>query len=53
MTEELIKTGAQLEARFPSMFNGENIGFAHYRGWMPVVVRVCTKIDSVDRKSVV
>jgi hypothetical protein len=47
MTEEMIKTGAQLEARFPYMFNGENIGFAYFRGWMAVVVRVCTEIDSV------
>jgi hypothetical protein len=49
MNAEQIRTGAQLEARFSYMFNGENIGFAHYRGWMPVVVRVCTEIDSLLR----
>ena len=47
MNAEHIRTGAQLEARFPYMFNGENIGFAYYRGWMPVVVQVCTEIDSI------
>ena len=47
MKAEHIRTGAQLEAQFPSMFSRENIGFAYYRGWMPVVVKVCSKIDAL------
>jgi hypothetical protein len=45
MHEEDIRTGAQLQAQFPYMFTGDNIGFAFYRGWMPIVVQVCFEID--------
>lgn len=47
MNEQDIRTGAQLQTQFPYMFAGDNIGFAFYRGWMPIVVGVCFDLDTL------
>ena len=36
-----------LKARFPYMFEGENIGLSLYRGWLPILVWACEEIDAV------
>ena len=37
----------QLKARFPYMFDGENIGFQFYRGWFASFTRLCEDIDAL------
>ena len=36
-----------LKARFPYMFAGQHAGLTFYRGWTPVLARVCERIDSI------
>jgi hypothetical protein len=37
----------QLKARFPYMFDGENIGFSFARGWFPLFCKLCEDIDTL------
>jgi hypothetical protein len=37
----------QLKARFPCMFEGENIGFSFARGWQPVFEKLCEDVDAL------
>ena len=34
-----------LKARFPYMFEGKNISFDFYRGWMSILAQACEEID--------
>ncbi len=34
-------------ARFPYMFDGPHVGLVLYRGWVPILVRACEKIDQI------
>jgi hypothetical protein len=47
MTEEKMTTPKQLEARFPYMFAGQNIGFSFYRGWFALFENLCQDIDAL------
>ena len=40
-------TGDLLQARFPYMFDKDNIGFSFYRGWMPILAGLCVEIDQL------
>jgi hypothetical protein len=40
-------TGDLLQARFPYMFNKDNIGFSFHRGWMPILAGLCVEIDQL------
>ena len=37
----------QLKARFPYMFDGENIGLSFCRGWFPLFTKLCVDIDGL------
>lgn len=40
-------TGDLLQARFPYMFDKDNIGFSFYRGWMPILAGLSVEIDQL------
>ncbi|MBB3176344.1 hypothetical protein [Variovorax sp. Sphag1AA] len=37
----------ELQHRFPYQFEGENIGYESYRGWLPILADACERIDAV------
>jgi hypothetical protein len=40
-------TGEELQALLPYQFAHPNVGFAFYRGWLPLVAAVCVDIDKL------
>ncbi|HEY5580156.1 MAG TPA: hypothetical protein VIK56_03185 [Rhodoferax sp.] len=42
-----MTTQKQIEARYPYMFSGENIGISIPRGWIGIFEKLCAKIDNL------
>ena len=42
-----MTTPKQLQARYPYMFAGPNIGISISRGWMPIFEQLCEDIDAL------
>ena len=47
MNAHLTTTPRQLKSRYPYMFDGENMGIAIARGWMPLFEQLCKDIDDL------
>jgi hypothetical protein len=47
MNDAKTHSPGALKRRFPYMFEGSNIGFDFYRGWMPIFAWACEEIDTV------
>lgn len=43
--QEASEQLSALKARFAYMFNGGNIGFDFYKGWLPDFIEACEQID--------
>lgn len=42
-----MNTPKELREKYPYQFMGPNIGFGFYKGWLSIVVRVCSDIDQL------